>query len=433
MRDRQHRRRSARFAARHVLRQGVSELKRVRLCGTPVRPAGTVDLRISRNDEDGTATAGYAGLGMCGSVWACPVCSAKIQAERRDEIQRVVDWAGSEGLTCVFGTMTLRHNRKQSLELVWGGLSHAFRRVSQDKAVRRLRKKYGFAGYVRVVEVTYGKNGWHPHVHTLALYDFGDMDDYEIELALEEIRAAEFAVWARAAREHGLGKPDKKRYQLQLVSNSLADYLSKASYNGEKASFEMAGSTLKESYGKNRNPWEILQDIVETGNADDVDLWREYEAVSRGRRMLTWSRGLKAAAGVTEKGDEEIAEEEVGQEEDRVLTFARYDRDLLPRPLVAATLLTVAQSGDEAAVWAFCEEWGIEVHPPDWEHAVQDRRLHRERMPKRAAVVVDDREEMPDEERLEAIAGYFAAKDAAREAAADSSRQGGSLGCGSVA
>lgn len=413
---RQHQRRSERFAARHVLRQGVSELKRVRLCGTPVRPAGTVDLRVTPT-EDGGHTAGYEGLGMCGSVWACPVCSAKIQAERRDEIQRTVDWAESEGLTATFGTMTLRHNRKQPLELVWSGLSHAFRRVSQDKAVRRLRKKYGFAGYVRVIEVTHGRNGWHPHIHDLGLYDFSGMDDYEIELALEEIRSAEFAVWSRAARAYGLGKPDKKRYQRERVSGDVSDYLSKGTYDSTKAAFEMAGNTLKEGYSKSRTPWQILRDIVETYDADDVDLWREYEQVSRGRKMLTWSRGLKAAAGVTEKGDEEIAEEEHGAAEDRVLTFPRYDRDLLPRPLVAATLLTVAQSGNEAAIRAFCEEWGIETRPPEWQFAVDDRQAYSRMLEARArmntAVVFDDQEEMPDEARREAVLAYFAAKDAA--------------------
>lgn len=101
-----------------------------------------------------------------------------------------------------------------------------------------------------------------------------------------------------------------------------------------------------------------------------------------------------------------------------VLTFPRYDRDLLPRPLVAATLLTVAQSGNEAAIRAFCEEWGIETRPPEWQFAVDDRRSYSRMLEARArmntAVVFDDQEEMPDEARREApVLAYFAAKDAA--------------------
>lgn len=418
---RRQRRRSARYAARDVLRK-ISELKRVRGCGTPIRPGGTVDLRVSTND-DGNRHAGFEGLGVCGSVWACPVCSAKIQAGRRDELQQLIEWAESQGLTPVFGTMTLRHNRKQPLEQVWGGLSHAFRRVAQDRVVRRLRTKHGFAGYVRVVEVTHGRNGWHPHIHTVYLFDFGDMDDYQRECTLLEIEDAEFSVWQRSAKDFGLGKPLRERYRLQLVSNSVADYLSKAAYSGEKLGFEMAGNTLKEGYSKSRTPWQILQDVVETYNADDVDLWREYEAVSRGRKMLTWSRGLKDAAGVNDPEDEEIAAQAEGTAEDRVAVIADFRRDLLWRPLVTADLLTVAENGDLAAIRAFCEEWGVELKPVDWGPAELDRERHERMLRERARMntteVFDGQEETPDEERGEVIAAYFAAQDAARAAAQD--------------
>ena len=56
--------------------------------------------------------------------------------------------------------------------------------------------------------------------------------------------------------------------------------------------------------------------MVEQGDADALDLWHEWEAASKGRRQLVWSRGLREllALGV-EKTDEELAEEAAGGED----------------------------------------------------------------------------------------------------------------------
>jgi hypothetical protein len=32
-----------------------------------------------------------------------------------------------------------------------------------------MRSDIGFVGTIRTVEVTYGRNGWHPHVHAVVL------------------------------------------------------------------------------------------------------------------------------------------------------------------------------------------------------------------------------------------------------------------------
>jgi len=37
------------------------------------------------------ASAGFGSLQTCGSPWVCPVCSAKIAAERRNELARGVE------------------------------------------------------------------------------------------------------------------------------------------------------------------------------------------------------------------------------------------------------------------------------------------------------------------------------------------------------
>ena len=59
----------------------------------------------------------------------------------------------------------------------------------------------------------------------------------------------------------------------------------------------------------------MLRDGLTTGFLDDLELWRDWERVSKGRRQVTWSLGdhdLRTLAGLDpEQSDEEIAAEEV--------------------------------------------------------------------------------------------------------------------------
>ena len=64
----------------------------------------------------------YAGLMACGSVWACPVCAAKIQQVRADEVRRAIAAAGRLGLAPWLLTLTVPHTRHDDL----AGLLKAF-------------------------------------------------------------------------------------------------------------------------------------------------------------------------------------------------------------------------------------------------------------------------------------------------------------------
>jgi len=64
-------------------------------------------------------SAHFGGLQVCGSVWMCPVCSAKITERRRVELQGgLACWCGRSVLV----TFTLAHNRSECLPDVLGGL-----------------------------------------------------------------------------------------------------------------------------------------------------------------------------------------------------------------------------------------------------------------------------------------------------------------------
>lgn len=84
-------RRRVRWAARAMLWQA-SSLKAVRCCGRMLHNDGIGDpddgqsVVVRRREVDGRMVASFQGLMTCGSVWACPRCSAVIAHTRAAEI-----------------------------------------------------------------------------------------------------------------------------------------------------------------------------------------------------------------------------------------------------------------------------------------------------------------------------------------------------------
>jgi hypothetical protein len=87
-------------------------------------------------------------------------------------------------------------------------------------------------------------------------------------------------------------------------------------------------------------------DGLRTGDADDLELWAEWEQASFGRRQLTWSLGdhdLRKLADLgAQQSDEEIVAEELQGEEvialPRPTWKALLDRELTTDLLDAAEL-----------------------------------------------------------------------------------------------
>lgn len=335
----------------------MSTLARVRKCGrVTVLPGGQVGVRKKAD------AVGYAGLATCGSVWACPRCSARIMAVRRLELGVLIAAAAAQGLTVVFGTVTLRHRQGQSLAQLWDVLNQAQRGVTNATKVKRLRRELGRVGYVRATEVTHGGNGWHPHIHTIQLFE-GDVTQEQ----LDELRDAEFAVWKRQCLNRGLGAPMKKRYELRRVVDAdvaFSDYFAKGVYDpstsraAKSVGFEMTGSQSKRARRGSRTPWQVLHDFRQTGDLEDWEIFEEYETASKGKRALVWSPGLKDRFNVPELRDEQIADEEVGDREDTLFWVTDWG-PIAADASLGGRLLGAVRTGGLHGGLTFCREHGI--------------------------------------------------------------------------
>ena len=365
-----------------------SAIKRVRHCKKYFAMFRTTDGDTAkvkevqvRQSEDKKAV-GYAGLQTCGSVWACPACSAKIQAQRRLEIGLLMAIAASKGFTVVFTTYTLRHKKGQALSLLWEGLTYAHQRVKQDKTVGKLRKAHNEVGAVRAVEVTYGDNGWHPHIHSLRFFE-----NEVTQADVDELRRNEFRAWKAAAKKKGLGLPSASAFKMDLVdlgdehtAGQVGRYMvkdldeeAKETEQGQKIidsgkkvsgiTFEMQGGATKAARRtKSYTPMELFQEFLDTGNVEFLEKFNEYELASKGKRALTWSPGLKQRFHVREKTDEAIANETVGTEEDRVfgITEAGWQRVVEIR--AAAILLNTLQQQGITEAKSLCNQMGISIN-----------------------------------------------------------------------
>lgn len=311
-------RRAARLAAQELL-WDLAGMDRLRRCGREgVLPGGSVRIRATGAGAD--RRAGFAGVATCGSVWACPVCSAKVLARRADELAQGVDTWAAQGGSVAMLTLTMRHHRGQSLDGLWDALTTAWRAVTSSGSWKRTSKAAGVAGYVRVVEVTHGGNGWHVHVHVGLLLD-GQVDVQRRASALGNVA---WSSWRPALMKAGYDAPIKDSGGLHVAhwqpgTRPLADYFTKNVYelDAQKVALELARGDLKAARAGNRTPFRILADVAAYGLVDDVELWQEWERASKGRRQMVWSNGLRDRLGLgVEATDDELAAEELGTGDD---------------------------------------------------------------------------------------------------------------------
>jgi hypothetical protein len=114
--------------------------------------------------------------------------------------------------------------------------------------------------------------------------------------------------WLSALRKHGLDGVEGVALDLQ-GGGAAASYLAKWGLDKE-----LARGDTKHGGGSGFAPFELLRASSLSGlSVDEQDyyagLFLEYYRAFKGRRQLTWSRGLKAVFGIGEVADEEIAVE----------------------------------------------------------------------------------------------------------------------------
>lgn len=329
--------RDANRAARLHLRQGLRDFTRVRRvawCGR-ISPrfegarVRTPEIRLAR---DGAAYV--AGVATCGSVWCCPVCSARKRTERALEAAgRFGAWQRSGG-SLVLLTLTLPHGIGDRCAELMSVLKLGWRAVFSGRPYRQDREDFGIHHWFRGWDATYGRHGWHPHLHAVLLLNQGL--DPEARAALERRISTR---WIRAIRDAGHRPPNDRNGAVLTSGESplaLARYLAKAP-DLMGVALEVAAPHLKSSNAM--GPFTILDRAVK-GDARARRLWHEWEQATMGQHFTQWSRGAKGAL------DDLCAEAEIGEDEAaRVVHRFTADEWFWVRdcPALLADLLSAAE------------------------------------------------------------------------------------------
>ena len=289
---------------RHMLRRKSGQiLKRERVSKCGQRAIGGL---VTLHHNEGHTH--FGAVETCGSVWHCPVCVAKISEGRRAEIDAIMQGHREAGGVAFMATLTIPHLQFQSCAELRRCVANSWRGVKSGKAWHRAREGHGWIGDIRALEITHGKNGWHPHLHILIFFKPGTPQD-----VMHSFGGWLFDAWETAVHRAGFGRPRKSAFRFDQADSTsgAADYVSKWG-----ASLELTKAHTKRSKG-GRTPWQILRDYAADGLASDEALFAEYAYAFKGARQLTWSRSFKTASGDIEPGIRQryLTEDEVPDEE----------------------------------------------------------------------------------------------------------------------
>jgi hypothetical protein len=168
-------------------------------CGHPhpfLLPAGApvpvyLEVLPSEEGEEAVYAAYAAGIATCGSPWACPVCAPALGHRRGEALARALGRLQGMGYRVAHVVLTVQHTRGDSLATLRRVLSDVWRRVVGHRRVKAL---WAGVAWYRSVEVTFGRHGWHPHLH-LAIAVPPGRDPRELKALVD--------AWLEAVEAHG--------------------------------------------------------------------------------------------------------------------------------------------------------------------------------------------------------------------------------------
>jgi hypothetical protein len=235
----------------------------------------------------------YAGVLTCDSRWHCPLCAAKLTERARVELQHGMVQHQLRGGAVYLLTFTFPHDVTLPLADGVTKMQDAQKWMKAQRGYKAIMAAAGAIGAVKATEVTYGQNGWHPHVHMLV---FGRSDQ---EACLSGVRV----IWAAAVERVGLGRVNDHGFDCR-GGDFAADYVAKFGKEPSDATRASAsawwtasheltkGHTKQTQRMKGATPFTLLRWCRE-GDAQAGALFLEYAKAFKGRPQLYWSPRLR--------------------------------------------------------------------------------------------------------------------------------------------
>lgn len=236
----------------------------------------------------------WAGLQVCASVWACPVCAAKIAERRRSDLVEAVSNADSQGLGVFLMTLTVPHGLGDDLDSILNKLQEAWRYTSSTRAGDKARKAINLAGTIRALEVTDGANGFHPHFHVLLFTTITHLP--------ETIQQRFSPLWQQACEKAGLPRPSDQHGCNVQRGEYAASYVSKWGIEDEMTK----GHIKRSRSASGLSMWDHLRSVFDTGCKRSAARFATFARAFKGRRQLVWSKGLRDRLSLGQELSDEV-------------------------------------------------------------------------------------------------------------------------------
>lgn len=338
--------------ARRIVGGRDERLQRCLRCALP----GAASIEVRRDPERNTAH--YRNLELCSRVWTCPVCSARITNERRQELSEALAAAKLAGYMPILVTYTLQHSWRDKLDDVLSGLLGALRGFKSGRGYQDIKSEYSILGGIRSLEPTYGENGWHPHIHELLILE-KPISDQQVT----GLRKWYADRWIATLNKLGFDASFEHGIDIRTADSDIADYIAKYGHEPQEMTWqvehEITKGPAKMARRDGLTPFQLL-DCYDVGDDRAGRLFLEYATVMQKHPQLRWSAGLRDLL----KLPPELLDEQLPliDETPEVLTVIEFTPAQWSRVCwagVRGDVLTHAGAGDFTGLRALFRRYGI--------------------------------------------------------------------------
>lgn len=204
----------------------------------------------------------------CDCTLRCVLCSQYRLAERRADLKAALRGARS----AVMVTLTFAHGHAPlSVELA--NLGTILARFTKRGDWSRFQKRHGIVGYAVTQEITHNTTGWNAHVHLLL-----SLSTERTTAGAQHLQDAVTERWSSAAAWNGQEAAERRQtfswMRPDFDAEDMAEYVTKQNllhYAPQSA--------------RGRYPADLLVSAA-AGDAEDLDLYREYLDAVKGRAHI---------------------------------------------------------------------------------------------------------------------------------------------------
>lgn len=197
-----------------VIQRWLGKNHRARVCVRHRLPDAKFVGAIKKDDR-----AKYINLMLCKNLWTCPYCANIAATNRRNAIQRAIIGMAARDLEMVFVTYTVRHTSGMMLNDVIAAVNGAHADMHSGKGWVEIEGDYGWSGSIKICEITYGRNGWHFHLHEIGFIDEGQ--------SINAVAAVLLRRWQTQLARRGYDADGIHGLDAKKADNGVRDYVSK--------------------------------------------------------------------------------------------------------------------------------------------------------------------------------------------------------------